>query len=59
MTEKEIFAEKLEEFVSEFKEHISTEDGQWTVKGFIDVFKNVYLDVQVFNLRKPAGKQVS
>ncbi len=42
MTEKEIFAEKLEEFVSEFKEHISTEDGQWTVKGFIDVFKNVY-----------------
>lgn len=42
MTEKEIFAEKLEEFVAEFKEHISTEDGQWTVKGFIDVFKNVY-----------------
>lgn len=42
MTEKEIFAEKLEEFVAEFKEHISTDDGQWTVKGFIDVFKNVY-----------------
>ncbi|MFI3155978.1 MAG: EcoRV family type II restriction endonuclease [Methylococcaceae bacterium] len=42
MAEKEIFAEKLEEFVAEFKEHISTEDGQWTVKGFIDIFKNVY-----------------
>lgn len=42
MTEKEIFAEKLEEFVAEFKGHISTDDGQWTVKGFIDVFKNVY-----------------
>ncbi len=42
MTEKEIFAEKLEEFVAEFKEHISTDDGQWTVKGFIDIFKNVY-----------------
>ena len=42
MTEKENFAEKLEEFVTEFKEHISTDDGQWTVKGFIDIFKNVY-----------------
>ena len=42
MTEKENFAEKLEEFVTELKEHISTDDGQWTVKGFIDIFKNVY-----------------
>ena len=42
MTEKENFAEKLEEFVTELKEYISTDDGQWTVKGFIDVFKNVY-----------------
>lgn len=42
MIEKETFAEKLEEFVTELKEHISTDDGQWTVKGFIDVFKNVY-----------------
>ncbi|MGZ5008916.1 MAG: EcoRV family type II restriction endonuclease [Methylobacter sp.] len=41
-TEKEDFAAKLEEFVTEFKEHISTSDGQWTVKGFIDIFKNVY-----------------
>lgn len=42
MTEKEKFAEKLEEFVTELKDHISTNDGQWTVKGFIDIFKNVY-----------------
>ncbi len=42
MTEKENFAEKLEEFVTELKEHISTDDGQWTVKGFIDIFKNIY-----------------
>jgi hypothetical protein len=41
MTEKENFAKKLEEFVVEFKEHISTDNGQWTVKGFIDIFKNV------------------
>lgn len=42
MTEKEEFAKKLEEFVTEFKEHISSDDGQWTIKGFIDIFKNVY-----------------
>lgn len=40
--EKEIFAKHLETFVSELKDHISTEDGQWTVKGFVDAFKNVY-----------------
>lgn len=42
MTEKEIFACKLEEFVGELKDYISTSDGEWTVKGFIDTFKNVY-----------------
>ncbi|MGZ8190607.1 MAG: type II restriction endonuclease [Methylococcaceae bacterium] len=42
MTEKEIFAEQLEAFVSEFKDHISTNDGQWTIKGFVDIFQNVY-----------------
>lgn len=42
MTEKEIFACKLEEFAGELKDYISTSDGEWTVKGFIDTFKNVY-----------------
>lgn len=42
MTEKETFAEKLEQFVNELREHVSSEDGQWTVKGFVDIFKNVY-----------------
>jgi hypothetical protein len=42
MTAKETFSKKLEEFVTELKCHISTDDGQWTVKGFIDIFKNVY-----------------
>lgn len=42
MIEKEIFAGKLEAFVTELKDHVSTDDGQWTVKGFIDIFKNVY-----------------
>lgn len=42
MNEKTIFVEKLEAFVAELKAHTSTQDGQWTLKGFIDVFKNVY-----------------
>lgn len=42
MTEKEYFTEKLVEFVTELKDHISTDDGQWTIKGFVDIFKNVY-----------------
>ncbi len=42
MTEKEKFALQLETFVADLKNHISTPDEQWTVKGFIDVFKNVY-----------------
>lgn len=42
MTEKETFEANLEEFVSSLKEYISTEDGQWTVKGFVDIFNNVY-----------------
>src|SRR3990167_4505714 len=42
MTEKEKFARKLEKFVTELRDHVSSGDGQWTVKGFIDIFKNVY-----------------
>ena len=42
MSKREDFEEQLKEFVFGLKEHISTKDGQWTVKGFVDVFKNVY-----------------
>ncbi|HLF90990.1 MAG TPA: type II restriction endonuclease, partial [Anaerolineales bacterium] len=42
MTSKEEFETHLREFVGGLQEHISTKDGQWTVKGFIDVFQNVY-----------------
>jgi hypothetical protein len=42
MSEKAAFALKLEEFVQTLKSHVSSEDGQWTIKGFIDVFQNVY-----------------
>lgn len=42
MSDKDDFAVKLLQLVNQLKGHISTEDGQWTVKGFIDIFSNVY-----------------
>ncbi|MFZ2727283.1 MAG: EcoRV family type II restriction endonuclease [Methylococcaceae bacterium] len=42
MNNNEEFASKLTEFVSGLQQHVSTQDGQWTIKGFIDLFKNVY-----------------
>jgi hypothetical protein len=44
MTElsKQKFAVQLKDFVTSLNSLISTNDGQWTVKGFVDVYKNVY-----------------
>lgn len=42
MIEKDKFAQQLEQFVAELRDHVSSDDGQWTIKGFIDVFRNVY-----------------
>lgn len=42
MTEKESFAVALEGFVNDLEQYVSTIDGQWTVKGFIDIYKNIY-----------------
>lgn len=36
------FLQALENFVKELNGYVSTEDGQWTIKGFIDVYRNVY-----------------
>lgn len=41
-TEKENFSKLLEIFVRDLSTHVSSDDGQWTIKGFIDIFKNVY-----------------
>lgn len=32
----------LKDFVSTLREGVSTPEGDWTVKGFIDVFRNIY-----------------
>jgi hypothetical protein len=42
MSAKIQFETSLRIFVDSIGKSISTEDGQWTVKGFIDLFKNVY-----------------
>lgn len=39
--EKELFSHKLSDFAMKLKGYISQND-EWTIKGFIDVFKNVY-----------------
>lgn len=46
MTEKQKYSNEFEinlnQFVGELQKYISTETGEWTVKGFIDVYKNIY-----------------
>lgn len=42
MKAKTDFAGKLVQLVNQLKSHVSADDGQWTVKGFIDIFRNVY-----------------
>ncbi|MBI5194899.1 MAG: EcoRV family type II restriction endonuclease [Nitrospirae bacterium] len=39
---KRSFSVALHDFVNCLAEHISASDGGWTVKGFIDVYKNIY-----------------
>lgn len=39
---KEKFIELLRNAVKDFGESISTEDGNWVVKGFVDIHKNIY-----------------
>ena len=40
--QKQRFEKALEEFVKELKSFVSTDTGEWTVKGFIDIYKNIY-----------------
>lgn len=39
---KSEFKESLRSFIEHIAGSISTEDGEWTVKGFIDLYKNIY-----------------
>ena len=39
---KSDFKEELDKFADKLEEFASSENGEWTVKGFIDVYKNIY-----------------
>lgn len=39
---KSVFSTKLNEFVKTLNSHVETADGQWTIKGFIDVYRKIY-----------------
>lgn len=36
------FKVALETFTNKLEDYVSTENGDWTIKGFIDVYKNIY-----------------
>ncbi len=36
------FRKELIELVNQLNKYVSTDDGQWTIKGFLDVFQNIY-----------------
>ena len=42
MSEKKIFNKLLKDFISTIMSHVSSNDGQWSIKGFIDIYKNIY-----------------
>lgn len=39
---KKDFKRELDKFANKVEKYVSTENGDWTVKGFIDVYKNIY-----------------
>ena len=39
---KQEFFHELSQFVSLLDSHVSTDDGQWNIKGFIDICRNIY-----------------
>jgi hypothetical protein len=41
-TVKSAFSTKLNEFVKTLNSYVATPDGQWTIKGFIDVYRRIY-----------------
>ena len=36
------FKRGLERFTNKLEKYVSTDNGDWSVKGFIDVYKNIY-----------------
>lgn len=43
MFEKENFRNRFLDYFEEFKKVVTTDDNEWVVKGFIDIYKNIIL----------------
>lgn len=39
---KQAFQKQLDKFAETLKEYVSDKNNQWTIKGFIDIFQNIY-----------------
>jgi Leu/Phe-tRNA-protein transferase len=39
---KAVFSAGFQKFIQKMRDHVSAEDGEWTVKGFIDIYRNIY-----------------
>jgi hypothetical protein len=39
---KTMFKTELDKFADKLEKHVSSDNGDWTIKGFIDVYKNIY-----------------
>ena len=39
---KSDFKTELDKFADRLEKYVSTDNGDWSIKGFIDVYKNVY-----------------
>ena len=39
---KKAFTAALTDFAASLRDYVAGEDGQWAVKGFIDVYRNVF-----------------
>jgi hypothetical protein len=39
---KLVFKKRLKEFINSLNVYVSSKDKQWTIKGFIDIYKNIY-----------------
>ncbi|MBN1762500.1 MAG: restriction endonuclease [Methanomicrobia archaeon] len=51
-TDKDDFRERFLEYLNQYLSDIQDSEGNWTVKGFVDIFKNVYtisLDTKVIS----------
>jgi Restriction endonuclease EcoRV len=39
---KAMFKKELDKFANKLEKYVSSDNGDWTIKGFIDVYKNIY-----------------